>query len=128
MFVWIIKAYWEDFLTGQIYCIINLKSVISWCVGSCPFNSANNPNLFYHFRNFGYKLRIWSHLLKKSLMENFIFCAVSLLAIFWISKNHQQWEIKTSVRLSFLIKFLKEFHVKFVKFEYFINNSSHFLM
>ena len=23
------------------------------------------------------KLRIWSHLLKKSLMENFIFCAVS---------------------------------------------------
>ena len=25
------------------------------------------------------KLRIWSHLLKKSLMENFIFCAVSVL-------------------------------------------------
>ena len=25
------------------------------------------------------KLRIWSHLLKKSLMENFIFCAV-----FWL--------------------------------------------
>ena len=24
------------------------------------------------------KLRIWSHLLKKSLMENFIFCAVSV--------------------------------------------------
>ena len=24
------------------------------------------------------KLRIWSHLLKKSLMENFIFCAVNL--------------------------------------------------
>ena len=24
----------------------------------------------------GRKLRIWSHLLKKSLMENFIFCAV----------------------------------------------------
>ena len=23
------------------------------------------------------KLRIWSHLLKKALMENFIFCAVS---------------------------------------------------
>ena len=23
------------------------------------------------------KLRIWSHLLKKSLMENFIFCAVT---------------------------------------------------
>ena len=25
------------------------------------------------------KLRIWSHLLKKSLMENFIFCAVYVL-------------------------------------------------
>ena len=24
-------------------------------------------------------LRIWSHLLKKSLMENFIFCAVTVL-------------------------------------------------
>ena len=24
-------------------------------------------------------LRIWSHLLKKSLMENFLFCAVNLL-------------------------------------------------
>ena len=25
------------------------------------------------------KLRIWSHLLKKSLMENFIFCAVTTI-------------------------------------------------
>ena len=25
------------------------------------------------------KLRIWSHLLRKSLMENFIFCAIFLL-------------------------------------------------
>ena len=27
------------------------------------------------------KLRIWSHLLKKSLMENFIFCAVSFWSV-----------------------------------------------
>ena len=27
------------------------------------------------------KLRIWSHLLKKSLMENFIFCTVSMIEI-----------------------------------------------
>ena len=26
-----------------------------------------------------WKLRIWSHLLKKSLMENFIFCAVFIV-------------------------------------------------
>ena len=30
------------------------------------------------------KLRIWSHLLKKSLMENFIFCA---LLRFWVTIN-----------------------------------------
>ena len=29
------------------------------------------------------KLQIWSHLLKKSLMENFIFCAVSLVFILY---------------------------------------------
>ena len=27
------------------------------------------------------KLRIWSHLLRKSLMKNFIFCAVSILVV-----------------------------------------------
>ena len=31
------------------------------------------------------ELRIWSHLLKKSLMENFIFCAVWFKAM-WLSK------------------------------------------
>ena len=29
------------------------------------------------------KLRIWSHLLEKSLMENFIFCAVYIQYIFF---------------------------------------------
>ena len=33
------------------------------------------------------KLRIWSHLLKKSLMENIIFCTVLLLAL----QNHQEF-------------------------------------
>ena len=31
------------------------------------------------------KLRIWSHLLKKSLMENFIFCAVPLAI--WVTTS-----------------------------------------
>ena len=30
----------------------------------------------FSIKDFSSKLRIWSHLLKKSLMENFIFCAV----------------------------------------------------
>ena len=42
-------------------------------------------------RNF---LRIWSHLLKKSLMENFIFCAVSFTQtrnVFNVSKSSLLW-------------------------------------
>ena len=27
------------------------------------------------------KLQIWSHLMKKSLMENFIFCAMTILGL-----------------------------------------------
>ena len=34
------------------------------------------------------KLRIWSYLLKKSLMENFIFCAVSQNMGIIFFKNH----------------------------------------
>ena len=33
------------------------------------------------------KLRIWSHLLKKSLMENFIFCAVSVINLVLLSQT-----------------------------------------
>ena len=33
------------------------------------------------------KLQIWSHLLKKSLMENFIFCAVDKMQGFVIINN-----------------------------------------
>ena len=32
----------------------------------------------FHFKDFFSFLRIWSHLLKKSLMANFVFCAVHL--------------------------------------------------
>ena len=38
-----------------------------------PFKYQFNKNKFDALR---LKLRIWSHLLKKSLIENFIFCAV----------------------------------------------------
>ena len=36
------------------------------------------------------KLRIWSHLLKKSLIENFIFCAVIMKSFLLILKGFQQ--------------------------------------
>ena len=33
-------------------------------------------------------LRIWSHLMKKSLMENFIFCAVLIISEFGNKEEH----------------------------------------
>ena len=35
----------------------------------------------------GRKLRIWSHLLKKSVMENYIICTVSYFLVFWVFDN-----------------------------------------
>ena len=51
-------------------------------------------------------LRIWSHLLKKSLMENFIFSAVNIEICF--SQNQRQCENLRKYFLSFLPK-SKEF-------------------
>ena len=48
------------------------------------------------------KLRIWSHLLKKSLMENFIFCAVDVRSrihrIITNIYNNKQKKLKDSFR------------------------------
>ena len=54
-------------------------------------------------------LRIWSHLLKKSLMENFIFCAVRYCNVSTISFEQILWfhfvrTLFTSVLIS-LLKF-----------------------
>ena len=38
-------------------------------------------DFFSKFDQIRRKMRIWSHLLKKSLMENFIFCAVRYIFI-----------------------------------------------
>ena len=50
-------------------------------------------DFFSKFDQFRRKLQIWSHLLKKSLMENFIFCAVSVAHIelqLWNIQNEKQ--------------------------------------
>ena len=38
------------------------------------------------------KLRSWSHLLEKSSMENFIFCAVLFELANWIEDTHKEWK------------------------------------
>ena len=50
-------------------------------------------------------LRIWSHLLKKSLIENFIFCAVSPLQSTEIQPNEH------SMRKQFRNKITPLFHI-----------------
>ena len=42
-------------------------------------NKFSINNFFSKFVQIRWKRRIWSHLMKKSLMENLIFCAVSVL-------------------------------------------------
>ena len=42
----------------------------------CTKNEVSIKNFFCKFDQIHRKLRIWSYLLKKSLMESFIFCAV----------------------------------------------------
>ena len=44
----------------------------------CTKNEVSIQNFFRKSDWLGSKLPIWSHLLKKSLMKNFIFCAVIL--------------------------------------------------
>ena len=43
-------------------------------------------------------LRIWSHLLKKSIMENFIFCAVTQASLHRPNKKMAIWICSISVR------------------------------
>ena len=48
------------------------------------------------------KLRIWSHLLKKSIMENFIFCTVELHAVLtkkkYLTGRNRAWKNENSVK------------------------------
>ena len=89
------------------------------------FNLAVIPHFILHYKHytknevFNYNfLRIWSHLLKKSLMKNFIFCAVKIINKYLLSEavvprcsikklfleSSQNSKENTSVRVSFLIK------------------------
>ena len=57
-----------------------------WSAGSEHDTAQKMKFSIKDFFSFFRKLRIWSHLLKKSLMENFIFCAVRIgLTIFRVT-------------------------------------------
>ena len=46
------------------------------CIYTAQKMKFSIKDFFIKYDQIRRKLRIWSHLLKKSLMENFIFCAV----------------------------------------------------
>ena len=72
----------EDILLMICPCHIThnttLKSIRAFCHSLKPKNEVSIKDFFSKCDQICRKLRIWSHLLKKSLMKNFIFCAVSL--------------------------------------------------
>ena len=57
----------------------------------CTKNEVSNKGFFSNCDQIGRKLWIWSHLLKNSLVENFIFCAVLnlwVVSLIALLKNH----------------------------------------
>ena len=60
------------------------------------------------------KLRIWSHLLKKSLMENFIFCAVPAHNIFACPNRDYSYYSLFTIFLVMYMKLEFEFGILFL--------------
>ena len=56
----------------------------------------SNKDFFSKCDQIPKKLWIWSHLLKKSLLENFIFCAVSQFESGWLFKQKKKkaWKFR----------------------------------
>ena len=77
------KSYWSD-LNFKLFVIMASKGLlknVSLCTAQkMKFSIKNFSSKCDQIRR---KLRIWSHLLKKSLMENIIFCAVKFVRWGW---------------------------------------------
>ena len=72
-----------------------LNTTVKLALGWVPFRTAqkmkfSNKDFFSNCDQIHRKLRIWSHLLKKSLMEKFIFCAVSPVTYKWPKWIHPE--------------------------------------
>ena len=65
-------------ISSRILWIFNCLQRISSQTYHCTKDEVLNYNFFSKCDQIHRKLKIWSHLLKKFLMENFIFCAVYL--------------------------------------------------
>ena len=73
--VQITRKYISEVATrGALQATLLKKRPWHWC--HCTKNEVSAKDFFSKCDQIRRKLRIWSHLLKKSLMENFIFCEV----------------------------------------------------
>ena len=75
------------------------KETLPWSLGCCTKTKFSIKDFFSKCDQIRSFLRIWSHLLEKSLMENFIFCAVG----FTILSKSQTWyhqNLKLSLKVS----------------------------
>ena len=85
MFLWYL-AYWDEFSASRLFRTYfhHWKERQECCKQKSSMNGVNTARkMKFSFKDFFSKcdqirsfLRIWSHLLKKSSMGNFIFCAV----------------------------------------------------
>ena len=92
--------------------------IFLWSSSSQTFLSVHKKVKFsikYLFSKFGRKLRMWSHLLKKSLRKNFIFCVVTEWMYWNISQIHVKnfwwsgWQGVPHCRCFRTVKFAKYF-------------------
>ena len=65
----------------------------------------------FSIKDFFRKLRIWSHLLKKSLMENFLFCAVLKKLIFKWNVDCRSWNQVKIIVLVLPVSFSPHSHI-----------------
>ena len=72
------------------------------------YYQGNNTSYSLH-KKWSFPLRIWSYLLKKSLIENFIFCAVTVLVILLVVKQ------KSLIKLLLIISVMHWFLFCFPK-------------
>ena len=78
-------------ITGRVKILEDIQIMEPHCRKKMKFSIKDFFSKCDEIRSF---LRIWLHLLKKSLMENFLFCAVP--SKFWIHITHQFRKSKDS--------------------------------
>ena len=78
--------HYERRTTNDLQQRIKLQENLTTILCQAEFTFYTTEKMKFSIKDFFSKddLRIWSHLLKKSLMENFIFCAVLVTEFAWL--------------------------------------------